>query len=50
MKMMISITLLDVLVEAVVLGEGLDVREAATVDVAEEQLVGRDVARHEHVL
>ena len=50
MKMMISITLLDVLVEAVVLGEALDVGEAAAVDVAEEQLVGRNVARHEHVL
>ena len=41
---------MDVLVEAVVLGDGLDVCEAAAVDVAEEQLVGRVVARHEHVL
>ena len=47
---MIPITLLDVLVEAVVLGEALDVGEAAAVDVAEEQLVGRVVAWHEHVL
>ena len=41
---------MDILVEAVVLGDGLDVCEAAAVDVAEEQLVGRVVARHEHVL
>ena len=41
---------MDILVEAVVLGEALDVGEAAAVDVAEEQLVGRVVAWHEHIL
>ena len=41
---------MDVLVEAIVLCDGLDVCEAAAVDVAEEQLVGCTVAWHEHVL
>ena len=44
------LTLLDVLVDAVVLRNRLDVGEAALVDVAEEQLVRGDVLWHEHVL
>lgn len=46
----LALTFLDVLVEAIILCDGLDVGEAAAIDVAEKQLISRQVAWHEHVL